>query len=82
MLYINIIIFLEQVSLIMLMTLVVVRLVVLSAEKIETIETIENPGPPEELLKQIELENEREADIFDDVNEFYLSILYQMCVAA
>ena len=78
-------IFLEQVSLLMLMTKVKLRLVILSAEKIETIETIEtneNPGPPEELLNQIELENENEADILDDVNEFYLSVLYQMCVAA
>ncbi|OLS20435.1 MAG: hypothetical protein HeimC2_37180 [Candidatus Heimdallarchaeota archaeon LC_2] len=69
----------------MLTTIVKLRLVILSAEKIttiETIETIESPGPPEELLKQAEFENENEADIFDDVNEFYLSILYQMCVAA
>ncbi len=64
------------------MTLVKVRLVILSAEKIETIETIENPGPPEELLKQKDNKSKTDADILHDVNEFYLSILYQMCVAA
>lgn len=49
---------------------------------IETIEAMKKAHRPDEELTFDDIEYEEEFETREEENEFYLSILYQMCVAA
>ncbi len=54
----------------------------MTTNDIETIEAIKKSHPSDETVKLDDLEKETEFESEEEENEFYLSILHQMCVAA
>jgi hypothetical protein len=54
----------------------------MTTKQITPIETIEETDRSDETVEMENLENTVEFENREDENEFYLNILYQMCVAA